>query len=197
MGVIIKRFISGMGWQGWVLVLAFGLGSCSGRSPAVMMESAMVVVEGGGGEPADAAGVEDEIVARINAFRHSRGKDSLRRHGGLDRLAAIHSGDMMRRGKMSHRQYHYRQFVAEEGYELENLIENVMRGRGIPDSELGRRIVGSWIESGAHRGNLLAPNESIGVAVVRGADGSVYATQLSARPRNEYVPQPGGPMILY
>ena len=146
--------------------------------------------------PESGSDLESEIVRRINRYRVSQGKGPLARHPGLDGLSRAHSGAMHQAGKMSHKNYHRRAHVAERGHRLENLSENVVWGRGVPTSQLGEFIVRSWIESPAHRHNLLYPNEYIGVAVTRGADGRFYGTQLSARPSRNRSVQPGGPMAF-
>ena len=181
-----------------VVLLGIGVGGLAGCSSGSGSRSELALKHADRLEGVESSGALDgQIVSRINAFRASRGKGPLRRHAGLDRLAALHAADMMRRGKMSHYRFHYRQFEAEKNYGLENLHENVIWGRGLPKSELGSYIVKAWIESIGHRHNLLSANAHIGVAVVIGPDGTFYGAQLAARPCNEYVAKPGGPMELY
>jgi uncharacterized protein YkwD len=121
------------------------------------------------------------VVAGINEFRAVRGRGALVRHGGLDALAQDHAEAMMDRRRLSHDGFARRAREAQSRYGLTRMAENVMWGIGYGEEGLAERIVQEWVESKGHRENLLMANESIGVGIARGRDGSVWAAQLSAR----------------
>ncbi len=125
--------------------------------------------------------LESQMVAEINRFRVQHGRAPFARHRGLEALALDHSEKMAHRRKMSHEGFSMRSDRAERRYGLIWTAENVMWGTGYAEESLAQTIVEGWIESGGHRKNLLRENTRIGVGIARGADGSVWATQLSAR----------------
>ena len=76
--------------------------------------------------------------------------------------------------------------VSREGEERFGKVwmtENLAWGHGHSDSQIVETILENWIGSKDHKKNLLYPNREIGVCVMRGGDGSFWATQLSARDR--------------
>jgi uncharacterized protein YkwD len=123
--------------------------------------------------------VEAAVASKINEYRAGQGLRALVRHPGLDALAREHAADMRRSGRMSHAGFAKRGWVAERDLGLPRVAENVMWGKGAHEAGLPDRIVQGWIGSRGHRRNLLAKHEYIGVGVVRGGDGSFWATQLS------------------
>ena len=82
---------------------------------------------------------------------------------------------------MSHHGFPERAQRAESRFGLVWTAENVIWGYGYEEGRLADTIVNSWIESGGHRKNLLRDNTYLGIGIVRGAGGSVWATQLSGR----------------
>lgn len=84
---------------------------------------------------------------------------------------------------MSHQGFAERAQPAESRFGIAWTAENVMWGYGYEEGHLADTIVNSWIESGGHRKNLLRDNTCLGIGIVRGAGGSVWATQLSGRRR--------------
>jgi uncharacterized protein YkwD len=125
-------------------------------------------------------GLEGRVVAEINSFRARHGRAPFRQNSILQRLEAAHSEEMARRQKMSHAGFPKRAERAGRSG-LVWTAENVMWGYGYAEATLAETIVKSWINSGGHCKNLLRENTEIGVGLARGAHGSIWATQLSAR----------------
>ena len=169
--------------------------SCSSSTvPSPSSEAVALSVREAGGSPSgrtSGSTLERQVFAGINAYRQSKGKAPLARHPGLDRIAREHAREMLGRGKMDHKGYHSRSFYAQSDHGLGNMAENVLWGRGLRDAGLAERMVQSWISSRGHRMNLLYDNEYTGIGVVRAADGSFYASQLSARPHKVKPLMPG------
>ncbi len=128
-----------------------------------------------------AGSLEGRVVAGINRFRTTEGLAPLAPHAGLELLALEHSREMARSRDLSHDGFRGRSTAGEGRYGLVWMTENVMWGVGYEEAGLPERIVQDWIDSPGHRKNLLRANEYIGIGVARDPDGSVWATQLSAR----------------
>lgn len=169
------------------IVFGLALGSCApSKGPGesgVALGSAAVAVSPAGGGGSGMSELERGVLARINAYRAERGRAPLKRHTGLQVLAEGHAEEMMARRKLSHDGFERRAQAGSERLGLDWMAENVVWGTGGSQGELADRIVQSWIDSRGHRKNLLRDNEYTGVAVARGADGSYWAAQLSARPQ--------------
>ena len=127
-------------------------------------------------------GLEAEVVARINRYRERKGLPPFARHHGLDQLAEEHARDMRNIRHMSHDGFKRRANAARNVYAMSWLAENLMWGVRYKEDRLAEIIVEAWIDSRGHRENLLRDNQFIGVGIARGSDGSLWATQLSARP---------------
>ncbi|MDY0305694.1 MAG: CAP domain-containing protein [Desulfovibrio aminophilus] len=101
--------------------------------------------------PSMAGGFEDELLARINAYRQEHGLAALHRDAVLDRLALSHSRGMERGGKLSHDGFDERFARADSNHCVENV------GLRLPDPSPGRQFEG-WRDSPGHDENLLDPD---------------------------------------
>ena len=126
--------------------------------------------------------LEEQVVSEINLFRAKWGRRPLLRHPGLDELAERHSLEMGSVREMSHAGFDRRARQARDLHGLAWTAENVLHAYGYSESTLASLMVTSWIKSRGHRKNLLRANTHIGVGIFRGDGGTVWATQLSARP---------------
>jgi uncharacterized protein YkwD len=124
--------------------------------------------------------LEAELASSVNGYRGQHRLIPLARRADLDAVARAHSRDMASRHYLSHRSPEGADWVARlgtarvEGFAMAG--ENVgVTSRGQPNQE----ILNGWIHSTVHRENLLArAYNTTGVGIARGADGSLYYTQL-------------------
>ena len=128
-----------------------------------------------------AAAIEQQVFAMINAEREKKGLSQLEWSENLAAVARIHSEDMAHKKFFSHRGSDG-SLVDERADRFglgawRSIGENIAYMRGYDDpAELA---VQKWLESAAHRNNLLGPNwkeSAVGVAVT--ADGTYYLTEV-------------------
>jgi uncharacterized protein YkwD len=133
------------------------------------------------GAPAgDEAALARALHAAVNQYRAENRLIPLERRPDLDAVALAHSRDMARRRYLSHESPEGANWVDRlalarvEGFALAG--ENVgLTTRADPNAEILR----GWVVSKVHRDNLLArPYNATGIGVARGADGTLYYTQL-------------------
>ncbi len=135
------------------------------------------------GAPADdpaLARLAHDLHGAVNRYRAENHLIPLERRADLDAVALAHSRDMARRRYLSHESPEGANWVDRlararvEGFALAG--ENVgLTNRGDPNAEILR----GWVLSKIHRDNLLArPYNATGIGVARGADGTLYYTQL-------------------
>jgi uncharacterized protein YkwD len=137
------------------------------------------------------AEVRVATLCLINAERRQRGLKPLRQNGRLAIAGKRHAADMVRARYFAHdsrsgREFHER--ILLTGYargRRATLGENLAWGTG--DSATPRSIVEGWMNSPAHRANILRGQfREIGIAIVRGTpskpgDGATYATEFGTR----------------
>ncbi|MFT4151089.1 MAG: CAP domain-containing protein [Paracoccaceae bacterium] len=115
-------------------------------------------------KPADAAGVENEVIALINAERVRQGLDKVRRSAVLEKAADRQACDLATHGRLSHTGSDgssMRDRVKGAGYPMRFANENIGMGFRSPQS-----AVAWWMNSPGHRANLLEPRvRDIGVSV--------------------------------
>ncbi len=125
--------------------------------------------------------LEAALLQEVNELRQRYHLIPLQRSAELDGVARGHSDDMARRNFMSH--------VTPEGA---NPVDRMHRaglagftlaaenlGRTDVQSAPAREIVRAWLDSSAHRENLLAPHfNTTGIGVTRAADGGLLFTQV-------------------
>lgn len=128
-----------------------------------------------------ASAIQDDIIRRVNQYRISQGKKSVKHHAGLDKIALRHAKYMMQnrdKARVSHAFHNRRSYEAYGSYGMMGLGENV----GYTESSSpARHLVSMWIQSSGHRKNMLGQWQYTGIGVVIAPDGAVFATQLFAR----------------
>jgi uncharacterized protein YkwD len=134
------------------------------------------------GTALDREDAERDLIVLTNADRTSNGLASLRPHDGLIGVARERSQDMAVRNYFSHE-------IPPDGQYFENLLdgagirfrqagENIARNN-YPDSETTRRAQTGFLNSPAHRANIMDPvYRELGVGAWDRADGMKYFTVL-------------------
>ena len=113
-----------------------------------------------------------ETLALINSYRASRGLSPLKSNGTLQALALQHSRYQAARNRLGHDGYRQRAARAKAAGLTLLCAENVGRNYRTP-----QRLLAGWVNSSAHRKNLLRPNlRYAGVSVV-GAYATFFACQ--------------------
>ena len=130
--------------------------------------------------------IRSATLCLVNAERTSRGLVALADDAQLTLAAQRHANDMVAKGYFSHVSADGRTFdvrIRNAGYTGGSLAENIAWGGG----SLGtpRRIVGSWMNSAGHRGNILNGgyrDSGVGVApgTPPGGNGGTYVHNLGA-----------------
>lgn len=161
----------------------FELSSDSGPSArlAAPMRSRIVGDSGNNRRGASAQSIEQEVFALINAVRSRNGLTELEWSENLAAVARLHSQDMARVKFFSHRGSDG-SMVDDRADRLglgtwRSIGENIAYMRGYDDP--AALAVQKWLESTAHRRNLLGPNwteSAVGVAVTE--DGTYYMTEV-------------------
>jgi uncharacterized protein YkwD len=98
--------------------------------------------------------MREQMLARVNRERTSRGLAPLRRHPRLDEAAQAHAEDMFRRRYYSHDTPEGRTAIEREqsaGYRARYAGENIARGQYSIDE-----VMDGWMASQTHRDHLLA-----------------------------------------
>jgi uncharacterized protein YkwD len=137
--------------------------------------------------PSQSDPISNQVHVSINNYRHSKGKQPLTRHPGLDRLAAQHSrflllnsGSFSVHGKkVSHYGFENRALAARRMYSMDTLGENVAAGR-VAKNQAGNGLLKMWQNSKDHHNQLLEAWTHTGIGSVTGLDGTVYCTQIFA-----------------
>jgi len=148
--------------------------------------------------------LEKKIHNLINGERKKRGLSELEWSESLNRIARRYSQDMAERNFFSHNDPEGRCFTdryQEEGYPCkikvgnttclgaeniaqDNLYRSILYRNGVPsydwntEDEIAASIVKGWMNSKAHRENILTPyfkHQGIGLSI--SDDGKVYVTQ--------------------
>jgi uncharacterized protein YkwD len=134
-----------------------------------------------GSKRASAGTIEQQVFALINAERSKNGLSELEWSESLAAVARLHSEDMAHVKFFSHRGSDG-SMVDDRADRLglgawRSIGENIAYMRGFDDP--AALAVEKWLESAAHRKNLLGPNwkeSAVGVAVTE--DGTYYMTEV-------------------
>jgi uncharacterized protein YkwD len=129
-------------------------------------------VENAGSDP------EAAIARMIGAARRDESLPALARDASLDALARAHSTRMMRSSRLAHDvgDGDPRERLATSPVAARELAENVAHAAGA--AEAHRAL---W-DSPSHRENIVGPRfDHVGVGAVRGADGTLWVTEIFAR----------------
>jgi uncharacterized protein YkwD len=99
--------------------------------------------------------MREQMLARVNRERTSRGIAPLRRHPRLDEAAQAHADDMFARRYYSHDTPEGKTAIDREqanGYRAKYAGENIARGQYSIDE-----VMDGWMQSKTHRDHLLSP----------------------------------------
>lgn len=163
-------------------VINFDLRSDAGRAPGSVGTTRSRVAKGANESGrASAETVEQQIFALINAERMKNGLSGLEWSESLAAVARLHSEDMADVKFFSHRGSDG-SMVDDRADRLglgtwRSIGENIAYLRGFDDP--AALAVEKWLESAAHRRNLLGPNwkeSAVGVAMTE--DGTYYVTEV-------------------
>lgn len=129
--------------------------------------------------------VTGRLFQEVNNYRASKGKASVQRHPGLDKLAQQHSeylrahrGSFSLSGKnVSHIGFEGRALYARERYQMDNVSENVAAATR-PGQNSPHLLLQLWQGSKDHNENMLDDWTYSGIGVAVDEDGTVFATQL-------------------
>lgn len=158
-------------------ICAAALASCANQPlPNKMPVSASISAD---------SSVTGRLFQEVNNYRASKGKASVQRHPGLDKLAQQHSeylrahrGTFSLSGhNVSHIGFEGRALYARERYQMENVSENVAAATR-PGSNAPHTLLELWEGSKDHNKNMLDDWTYSGIGVAVDSDGTVFATQL-------------------
>lgn len=131
----------------------------------------------------DLAGIEREVLARVNRFRKSEGLSALATDTRVAEIARDHSRAMAAgRTGFGHGGFKGRTRAVASKLPYKRVAENISRHLRDP-REIPAVAVERWIDSRGHRRNIEGPFAVTGVGAALGPDGSVYLTQLFVAPR--------------
>jgi uncharacterized protein YkwD len=160
----------------------FDLRSDASSGPSSSGSTRSRVTPGSSASKRTSAGtIEQQIFALINAERSKMGLSELEWSESLAALARLHSDDMANVKFFSHRGSDG-SMVDDRADRLglgswRSIGENIAYMRGFDDP--ASLAVEKWLESPAHRKNLLGPNwkeSAVGVAMTE--DGTYYMTEV-------------------
>ena len=158
-----------------------GPGSDAGSRPRAESRSAAR-----SGKPArkpDLAGIEREVLTRVNRYRKSEGLPALAADARVAEIARGHSRAMAAgRTGFGHGGFSGRSRAVDTRVPYKRVAENVSRHRRDP-RDIPAVAVERWVDSRGHRRNIEGPYAVTGVGAAVGSDGSVYLTQLFVAPR--------------
>lgn len=123
-----------------------------------------------------------KVFNEVNSYRAAKGKSSLQRHPGLDRLAQQHCDYLVKTagsydlyGKsVSHIGFEGRALTARQSYNISSLGENVVSST----NHSPQHLVKVWTGSKTHEHNMRADWYCTGIGTAVAADGTVISTQL-------------------
>jgi uncharacterized protein YkwD len=123
-----------------------------------------------GHQPADPT--LDALVAAHNRVRAEHKLPPLKANARLTQAARSHTRDIAERGQLSHDGSDGSDAatrIKRAGYVRKSYAENVAAGQ-----ETVEEVMRTWVESPAHRENILGDYTEMGAAVARSADGQNY-----------------------
>ena len=131
----------------------------------------------------DLAGIEREVVTRVNRYRKSEGLPALKADARVAEIARGHSRAMAAgRTGFGHGGFKGRSQAVDSRVPYKRVAENVARNSRDP-REVPARAVERWVDSWGHRRNIEGPYAVTGVGAAIAPDGSIYLTQLFVAPR--------------
>lgn len=139
----------------------------------VAITALVTVVLGSGiisAPPAAALSRKEKQLARmINRERHERGINRMKKNSKLNRYAQQNSNQMASRNQLGH--FTNLQQVAQDAH-CRGVQENV------GDADTVRKVFREWLNSSAHRSQMLNPaNDKMGIGI-KPDDGTLWATAI-------------------
>lgn len=157
--------------------LALGLRADAGSAVRALTSAADIRVP----SSAEAAALERKVFALLNDQRRAQGLTELEWNDDVAAVARMHSQNMAEEKFFSHRGSDGSMVDTRADRvglgEWRTIGENIAYMRGYDDP--AALAVEKWMESTAHRKNLLGPNwkeSAVGVAIT--SDGTCYMTQV-------------------
>jgi hypothetical protein len=151
------------------------------------------------GAALDRASAERELVTLTNSDRTSNGLVSLRPHDGLIGVARDRSQDMAVRNYFSHEippdGHYFEDLLDRAGIHFQQAGENIARNN-YPDGETARRAQTGFLNSPAHRANIMDPvYRELGIGAWDRSDGMKYFTVLFLRGSGAGAHAPTAPFL--
>lgn len=131
---------------------------------------------------------EQAIVERTNQFRQEHRLPAVTTNPELVATAQYFADYMARTGQYGHQADGQRpaERARQHGYDFCIITENIayqFSTAGFTTEQLAQRLMTGWIESPAHRANLLdADVTQTGIAIAEGDENRFYAVQMFGRP---------------
>ncbi|MCP3975100.1 MAG: CAP domain-containing protein [bacterium] len=132
------------------------------RSFVALFSAVLLIV---GLAPGAFAASEDSLLSKLNAERSSRGLSSLASHWDLVDDAEVHSGVMMSQDRL-----HHNPNLGSVTSGWVSLGENVGVGPSV------KSIHSAFMNSSAHRGNILGDFTHVGIGAVRQSENKLWVT---------------------
>lgn len=128
------------------------------------------------------AAFSDQVFAELNSYRASKGKSSVQRHAGLDRLAQQHSDFLAKNGDkkglhgkyVGHQGLEGRADMAKFQYKIMTIGENVAAS----STRSPKHVVNLWSGSKGHEQTMRGDWAYAGIATSVNAQGMVVSTQI-------------------
>ena len=121
------------------------------------------------------AGLEAEVVRRVNEYREKEGLSKLRLDRRLVEQARRHSASMAA-GDTEFGHDRFRDRVEATEIRFAAAAENVGQNQGF--SKPATQAVANWIKSDGHRKNIVGDFDLTGVGVARSPGGVYFFTQI-------------------
>ncbi|HEV3143850.1 MAG TPA: CAP domain-containing protein [Gemmataceae bacterium] len=140
-------------------------------------------------EPEVALSPEEKALVQLtNEARKKEDLPELKVNAKLMKAARNHSANMAKQEKMAHEldDKNPADRLKDLGYAVGHLGENVAFGQEKPQEAME-----TWMKSDDHRANILGKDfTEMGVGVAKSAKGTLYWTQVFARPPKPKPPAP-------
>ena len=155
--------------------------ACSASAPATLQSGLSAPA---GAAPA-AASAEQDLFARVNAYRVSRGLPALRWSDSVAEQARRHSDEMASGAAgRGHAGFDERLAAIRKRIRISAWAENVVGDRSVDDAF--RRLV----DSPTHRENLERDFDLTGVGAATDAGGLLYLTQIFVKSKQQDATEP-------
>ena len=161
----------------------FALPSCSSTSSTVSSSASTSVTRVPvSSSPKSYGSMSDQVFRDVNAYRASKGKKSLYRHAGLDRLAQKQCDYLVKKrkdnglhdSKYSHKGFGGRASMGRFKFQIGAMAENVVSS----STRSANHLVDLWAKSRGHQKNMVGQWACTGVGTATTPEGTVISVQL-------------------